>query len=243
MSESRIPLLWKTALINFNPSVEALASVHSKKAIQAAVPYSPTPALTPPETPKNGSVPVYPSHPFPPDICTVIADMPQGFRELALTGHLSIQLMNRLNITRSQIVHLMATATNTDKDQEWLELMRASSPIERMAWLTVLVYHLRSSTFTSNCRELADIVLECGRNGTKSEAEAELLLWGACLVVATPDAEKELVMEREKAVRLILSGYADLTLEHMDKVAKRFLWSEGLSASLRTHITHRLAVK
>lgn len=224
-------------------SVEALATVHSKKTIQAAIPPGPNLAPTPPETPKNGGVPVYPSHPFPPDICTVVADMPQGFRELALTGHLSIQLMNRLNITRSQIVHLMATATNSDADQEWQDLLRASMPIERMAWLTVLVYHLRSSTFTTNCRELADIVLECGRNGTKSQAEAEWLLWGACLMIASPDAEKQLVREREKVVQFILNGYADFTFEHMDNNAKRFLWSEGLGASLRTIIAHRIPGK
>lgn len=62
-------------------------------------------------------------------------------------------------------------------------------------------------------------------------------------MIASPDAEKRLVREREKVVQFILGEYADFTIEHMDNIAKRFLWSEGLSASLRTNIAHRLTDK
>jgi hypothetical protein len=221
-------------------AVEALAGVAPQKMVTAAVSTQTTPTLTPPESPKSTTKPTYPTHPFAPDVCTVISRMPEGFRELALTGHLSVQLMNRLNITRSQIVHLMATATNADGDRAWQELLRASAPIERMAWLTVLVFHLRSSTYTSDCKELAETVMECARIGLKSQAEAEWLLWGACLMIATPDAEKLLASEREQAIVMVFQNYSTLTFEEIDMIAHRFLWSEVLSAGLKASIAHRL---
>jgi hypothetical protein len=134
----------------------------------------------------------------------------------------------------------MATATNADCDRDWQELLRASTPIEKMAWLTVLVFHLRSSTYTSDCKELAEIVLECARTGTKSQAEAEWLLWGAALMVATPDTERVLAKGREQVIMMILENYQNLTFEEMDMVAHRFLWTDGLSASLKAFIGHRL---
>lgn len=169
-------------------------------------------------------------------MCAVIARMPEGFRELALTGQLSIQLMNRLNITRSQIVHLMATAPSNEMDYEWQALMQASTLIERMAWLTVLVFHLRSSTYISDCKDLAEIALECAKQGTRSQAQSEWVLWGSCLLVATPDCEKMLAQHRERVANMLLDMYGNYTVDEMIENASRFLWSEGLGASLRTHI-------
>ena len=166
--------------------------------------------------------------------------MPVGFRELALTGHLSIQLMTRLNITRSEIVHLMATAPSDDKDKEWQTLMRASSSIERMAWLTVLVFHLRSSTYISDCKELAEVALECAEIGAKSQAQSEWLLWAACLMIATPDCEKVLGKHRDRVAAMVLQNYNHLTVDQMNSNAERFLWSEGLSASLEVHIRYQI---
>ena len=158
--------------------------------------------LTPPVSPRlSPTVPNYPRHPFSPDVCVTISRLPEGFRELALTGHLSSQLMRRLSITRSQVVHLMATATNNDRDQDWQSLLLASNPIERMTWLAVLVYHLRSSTYISNCKNLAKTVMECAQMDKRSQSQSQCLMWGASLVLATPDSEKALTRERETMIQ------------------------------------------
>ncbi|RVX74619.1 hypothetical protein B0A52_01745 [Exophiala mesophila] len=199
----------------------------------------PIPKISPTGDPsKYARTPVYPRHPFPPDMCAVIARMPEGFRELALTGQLSIQLMNRLNITRSQIVHLMATAPSKESDYEWAALMRASTLIERMAWLTVLVFHLRSSTYISDCKDLAQIAMECAKQGTRSQAQLQWVLWGSCLVVATPDCERLLAKPREQVANMLLDLFEQYTVDEMIENANRFLWTDGLSASLRTHMDY-----
>ena len=42
----------------------------------------------------------YPEHPFPPDLCIEIAKLPEGFRELALSATLSLQIIHLLsNVT------------------------------------------------------------------------------------------------------------------------------------------------
>ncbi|KAJ9607366.1 hypothetical protein H2200_008439 [Cladophialophora chaetospira] len=39
----------------------------------------------------------YPSHPFPPDLCITIAKLPEGFRDLALSSSLSLQIIALLS--------------------------------------------------------------------------------------------------------------------------------------------------
>ncbi|KIW78322.1 hypothetical protein Z517_08157 [Fonsecaea pedrosoi CBS 271.37] len=38
----------------------------------------------------------YPKHPFPPDLCTLIAKLPDGFREISLSGSLCVQIITVL---------------------------------------------------------------------------------------------------------------------------------------------------
>jgi len=165
--------------------------------------------------------------------------MPQGFRELTLTGLLSIQLINRLMITRSQVVHLMATATNDNHDKDWLTLLLVLRPLERLSWFAVLVYHLRSSTYIANCKALAEAVLECTQTDLNSRAEKECLLWGACLLVAAPDTDQRLGSERETILAMMPQMFQNLNFDQISDVAKRFLWSEGLSRSLGNILMHR----
>lgn len=237
-----ISLLLLPLIINCR--VEALALVQSKKTIEnvshpssGLLDIAPTPTLSPR---LNSRAPIYPNHPFPPDLCIAISKMPEGFRELALTGSLSIQLMNRLSITRSQVVHLMATATNDERDRDWQSLLLSSTSIERMGWFAVLVYHLRSSTYISNGQELAKTILECARGGTKSQAEADWLLWGSCLLLSMPDPDRALTRERESVASMLLQNNEGLKYERLDNISKRFLWTEGLSSNLRMFLAHRI---
>lgn len=45
----------------------------------------------------------YPTHPFPPEVCEIAANLPQGFRELALNGHLSVEVIALIDLTRRQL--------------------------------------------------------------------------------------------------------------------------------------------
>jgi hypothetical protein len=45
----------------------------------------------------------YPKHPFPPEICAIIANLPEGFRELALNGHLSVEVIALIDLAQRQL--------------------------------------------------------------------------------------------------------------------------------------------
>ena len=203
------------------------------------MPIATNPTITPPQSPKNSREPIYPRRPFASDLSTVISKLPAGFQELATTGLLSIQLMNRLTITRSQVVHLMATAPDDERNKEWKAVLSASRPLERMTWRAVLVYHLRSSTYLSNCRELAAIVLECAQSGTNSQAEYNCLLWGACMLVATPDVDSRIVREQQTVLTMLVTRYPNLSFDQMVDISMRYFWSDGLSMSLRNMLASR----
>lgn len=61
---------------------------------------------------ENSELTTYLSHPFPPDVCEMLAKVPQGFSDLGLTGILSLQ-----------IIRLLADFNN-------LSLQLSSSPVE-----------------------------------------------------------------------------------------------------------------
>jgi hypothetical protein len=191
----------------------------------------------PPPSPRLSSTsPIYPQHPYPPEICVTISKLPEGFQDIALTGALSLQLLNRFSITRSQVVHLMATATNDERDRDWQELLQASTPLERMSWLGVMVYHLRSSTYLADCQALSDLVLECSRGRLANKAEIDCCLWGACLFLATPDPGRALIRAQETLFTAVLRHHPGLEFHRMERVSKKFFWSESLSASLRVFV-------
>ena len=134
----------------------------------------------------------------------------------------------------------MATATDDERDKDWQALMLVSSPLERMGWYAVMVFHLRSSTHFDNCRSLAKAVLECAQQGYNTVAEMEWIFWGACLLIATPDPEKELIPQRDAIITLLKQRKALRSYSQMNAIANKFLWSDGLSDSLRTVVAHRL---
>ncbi|KIW13193.1 hypothetical protein PV08_08380 [Exophiala spinifera] len=222
-------------------AIEALALVPSRKQPRTAtVETTLTEVESKPTIHISSRTPVYPEHPFSAELCALISRLPEGFREVALTGRVSIQLINRLEITRSQVVHLMATATDDERDRDWQALMLASSPLERMGWFAVLVFHLRSSTHYDNCKSLAKAVLECAQQRYYTVAENEWILWGACLLIATPDPERVLTAQRHNIIAWLKRRKALLSYPRMNAIANKFLWSDGLSDGLRTIIMDRL---
>ena len=46
---------------------------------------------------------VYPTHPFPPELCKPLSELPIGVRELCLAEHLSVQLIELLSRTQSTL--------------------------------------------------------------------------------------------------------------------------------------------
>lgn len=71
---------------------------------------------------------------------------------------LSTQFIERLTLTRSQIVRLMATATS-DRDQS-RTLVQRLKPIERLDGLRFSLFHSRTATYTADYEEVAEVVVE-----------------------------------------------------------------------------------
>lgn len=180
---------------------------------------------------ESTNVPIYPSHPVPSELSTLISTLPEGFRHLASDGSLSLQVIRRLSLTRSEIVRLMATA-QSDRDH-WHQLLRRLTTLERLVWFAILVVYLRGSTYIADCGALAEAVLEClqRRTPASSASQKECVLWGACLIIAAPDPERKLEQQRESIIAAI-SNKPKMTLVQIHGIVKNYLWIDSLSENL-----------
>ncbi|EXJ71002.1 uncharacterized protein A1O5_05995 [Cladophialophora psammophila CBS 110553] len=105
----------------------------------------------------------YPTHPFPPDLCHDISNLPEGFRELALSLRLSREVI-RLVIAASR--QAFPEAWEVHQSRPWIccpsmvlmysrkYLGQSSRVTERLVSLSVLISCMRSVSFAFGAEEL-----------------------------------------------------------------------------------------
>jgi hypothetical protein len=180
----------------------------------------------------SASEPVYPTLPFPPDVSKRLSYLPEGFRELALKRIISIQVIERVAMNRSQIVRLASRAT---MDRESSRALRQRfTPLERLIWLGFSVFHLCTATYKADREELAQTFIECSRKMIRgSDAENECLLWGGCMVATIQAIEQWELPQRQAAMDILLSRFK-MSIDEMNSIAQKFLWNEAMSTGLAT---------
>jgi hypothetical protein len=203
-------------LMNAMYSAEALASL------------SEAPRKKPPVQIQASVCPEYPVHPFPADLCAIIAYLPQGIQELALTGRISIQIIHRLDLNRNQVANLLTDA-DPDKTQaeHWNKLIRSCTEFERVVWLSLVSYHLRSATYRSDLNKLAEAVIEL--NPPDSRAEEEWLLWTRMVILGS--SLQDISFDtRRKVLRRLFDDHPEATdWCLLEKIVKKFYWNESLA--------------
>ncbi|KIW24772.1 uncharacterized protein PV07_10465 [Cladophialophora immunda] len=181
--------------------------------------------------------PVYPNLPFSTELSARLSRVCEGFRELALRRILSIQVIERLAMERSQIVRLASRATRDREDSR--ALREKLTPIERLIWLGFSVFHLYTATYQLDRQEMAEAFLECSRKMARgSQLENDCLLWGGCVVTATKEIEGCSLAKGEAVTKTLLTRFK-MSIEEMNGVAQRFLWNESMSSCLTAALRHR----
>ncbi|KIW73838.1 hypothetical protein, variant [Phialophora macrospora] len=178
----------------------------------------------------SASEPVYPTLPFPADFSKRLSHLPEGFRELALKRIISIQVIERVAMDRSQIVRLASRST---MDREKSRALRQRfTPLERLIWLGFSVFHLCTATYKPDREELAQTFIECSQKLIRgSETENKCLLWGGCMVATIQAIEQWELPQRHAAMDILLSRFK-MSIDEMNSIAQKFLWNEAMSAGL-----------
>ena len=172
--------------------------------------------------------PVYPTLPFTKEVSRYISNLPEGFRELALKGIISTQVIERVGMDKGQIVRLASRAT---LDREHSAALRLNfTPLDHLIWMAFSAFHLCTATYEADREELADAFIECSEKLVDgSQAENECLLWGGCMVATVQAIENWELSQRQVALEILLSRFK-MSIEEMKTVVQKFLWNDSMSA-------------
>ncbi|KAJ9607070.1 hypothetical protein H2200_008142 [Cladophialophora chaetospira] len=174
--------------------------------------------------------PIYPTCPFTGDVSKHLPNLPEGFRDLAIKGILSVQVIERVGMNRSQIVRLASRATI---DREHSKVLRQRfTPLDHLIWMGFSAFHLCTATYRADREELAEAFIECSKLMIRtSEAENDCLLWGGCMCVTTQAIDKWDLPQRQAALDILVSRFK-MSIDEMTTLAHKFLWNESMSAGL-----------
>jgi len=210
-------------------STPAILLMNAMYRAEALATLSQSPRKQPPVQIQASLSPDYPVHPFPADLCAVIAHLPQGIQELTLTGRISTQMIHRLDLNRNQLANLLSDA-DPDKAQteHWNKLIRSCTKFERTVWLSLVSYHLRSATYRSDLNRLAEAVTEL--NPPDSRAEEEWLLWTRMVILGSSLQDISFDTRRKVLKRLFEDHPEAMDWCSLEKIVKKFYWNESLAA-------------
>ncbi|KIW44745.1 hypothetical protein, variant 2 [Exophiala oligosperma] len=194
----------------------------------------------------------YPTHPFDPDLCSVIAKFPPGLMNLALSSQLSHQiivLISRVNMWGQEIVnslrekdinrlhYLSHNTKNITLCGEFL-LHPSLSLVEKLLILGLLgfcysnddtrsMYWLTKSYLQVRCRYLNSLFIDV------SEKNEDFMTWVGTVLVSTSDPGSE--------PWILGSSLLDARPTPRDwqanvKICEEFFWIESMSLRLSSKI-------
>ncbi|OQV07571.1 Fungal specific transcription factor domain-containing protein isoform 2 [Cladophialophora immunda] len=151
----------------------------------------------------------YPRHPFPPDLCTLIAKLPDGFREVALSGSLCVQIITMLSYVSEWVKQLQGprkkgvlplgdpNGTYMKQTQTCLELvpLRGLNTLERVlcsATAAVTTETFRKSKQQNPVhRRLVESLSEMLARYNLRDLPPECTIWMALVIAGPPHPATE----------------------------------------------------
>jgi hypothetical protein len=138
---------------------------------------------------------VYPSHPFEPSICTVIAQFPTAFRELALKRKLSVQFMHILTVVLNGISAGKHPAAVGSPDLGTIDDLLSNPDlhtVERVLAVAIISCSLYSARALKMVHPIVEMALQAharsfpsARGAARDEEEA--MDWAALVLYSTID--------------------------------------------------------
>ncbi|KIX09604.1 uncharacterized protein Z518_00684 [Rhinocladiella mackenziei CBS 650.93] len=147
----------------------------------------------------------YPGHPFPPDLCTVIAKLPEGFAEVALGGSIAVEFISFL-VKLTELIGWMSRSLD-----ERLLLPRPEMTLQRA------IYDLQ-------CLSALPLI------PMESRMLQRCLLW--CSIVLASAWDKQIDASPENHVvldRLVDRMPEARSWEDTEETMRKFMWDDRLS--------------
>jgi len=204
-------------------------------------------AIIKPTIPKTEPL-TYPKHPFNPKLSMVIADLPAGFSDIALSGRLSTQvleLLERFNGYFTQLAHLNEEGTTESPERIQLILRQAAycieyhqiqllSTIERLVLTALTAYVVRRDRIHPaliNIRNYYQIACAYQANLLSSgeiiihqqDQGSDLSMWIGLMLLLTSSPEAH---ARKLALRLLPKRPEPLRIL---KKCQQFFWDDDLT--------------
>ena len=179
----------------------------------------------------------YPKKPFSDELAEQIANLPEGFKDLANSGVISIQIIQRLALSRGHTV-LLASRAAMDRESSTV-LRQKFTSLEQMIWQAFSVFHLCTTTYKPDREELAEAFLRCeGELTGGTQAENDCLLWGGCVIATTKEMEGWELVQRKTVTEIVLKRFK-MDIGEMNAVSRKFLWNDSMSLGLSAILQHK----
>lgn len=204
-------------------------------------------AMIRPTIPKTQPL-VYPKHPFDPKLGEKVADLPPGFLDIALSGRLSVEVLNLMARFSSyfEIINKLNKEGNMDMSARTDTILTAAAymiehhqittltVIERLIVTTLTAFVVRRDRihpalinmrnyFQITCAYLVNLLSKYESGLPKEDHGSDLVLWAGLLLLLTSSPEAH---ARKLALKLLPRRPEPIKL-----VAKceQFFWDEDLT--------------
>ena len=191
----------------------------------------------------------YPRHPFPPDLCTTIASLPDGFRELALSRHLSREVIDLIFAVHSQ-VFISTQETPTVKKFACTQMaishakryLEASDRVtESIVCLSIIMISMRSFSYRFSVQDhliLKKLSVLASQRGLQEATSEQFHHFVWTIIMAAEASQCEpLTTYTNKLMSDLLGSTARHELKwhdfledwtKLEKILKKYFWRKDL---------------
>ena len=197
----------------------------------------------------------YPSHPFMPDLCTAIALMPPGFRDLALSRTLSSQMLLILERMSKFVQHVSRALKKkaTPKEMYFLllykphlvvqdayvllkswDLDEGNSSIEPCLCYALIAFSW--NVFNNQVRiapvykQLAQNLVAALEQFQAGPTETDCLIWMSMLAASHSRGNQALALRGPRRLDIVMECYPHTrNWQKLQKVLQKFFWYEPLA--------------
>ena len=198
----------------------------------------------------------YPAYPLPLELYSLVAQLPIGFRRIALKGAVSIELLTIIcrvsdvqailaktksrSATAAELkfLHLYQPESELQEGFDCLRRLQSSSiTLEHCLCLAVMVFTnlsfnvMRFGSLWHRLRDgLMHAVLEC----TAGQYEDDCLLWTMSMAVWSWEGRLGLGKPGQRMLEIMLARYPiTRTLDCIKEIVRDFLWTDELGKHLQ----------
>lgn len=187
---------------------------------------------------------VYPTHPFSPDLCKKISELPDGFHQPILARQifvLLIDIAHLLSIVSMQPPAEPGVLGNVSRICAWLILREEISVFERILILGLVAFDIHadeSKVIYRMLKPLLQVQCQAVINSNmdlsvRHESHRNILIWSGCLLVATTQWGSWTSRLGNKLLSKVAPG---LSWERRTTVARELIWDAVLNQELTMKI-------